>query len=393
MSKITIQDMSKHFGEVIAVDKLNLEIEEQEFLTLLGPSGCGKTTTLNIIAGLEEPTEGQVFFDDQDVTHIPPEQRNIAMVFQTYALYPHMRVFDNIAFGLRMRKVAADQIKARVIEAAQAMEIENLMDRKPRQLSGGQRQRVALARAIVRDPRLFLLDEPLSNLDAKLRITMRTELKRLHAELEKTFVYVTHDQEESMIMSDRIAILNEGKLQQLDSPEKIYNHPTNMFIAGFVGSPPMNFFEAEIRHESDKWRIRGNGFACSLDTETGRRLVHNPPTIVKLGIRPEDIGVVIQSDTDSTRDVSTHTPALADGYIPGWDTSAEQCFARAKVIVREPLGSDLFLALELNGTAFKVRTRPNIDYGRGDIVSIALSPAKFHLFDPETESTLLQSIK
>ena len=222
MAKITIQNMSKHFGDVIAVDKLNLEIDEQEFLTLLGPSGCGKTTTLNIIAGLEEPTEGQVFFDDQDVTHIPPEQRNIAMVFQTYALYPHMRVFDNIAFGLRMRKVAGDQIKARVIEAAQAMEIENLMDRKPRQLSGGQRQRVALARAIVRDPRLFLLDEPLSNLDAKLRITMRTELKRLHAELEKTFVYVTHDQEESMIMSDRIAILNEGKLQQLDSPEKIY---------------------------------------------------------------------------------------------------------------------------------------------------------------------------
>ena len=392
MSKITIQDMSKHFGEVIAVDKLNLEIEEQEFLTLLGPSGCGKTTTLNIIAGLEEPTAGQVFFDDQNVTHIPPEQRNIAMVFQTYALYPHMRVFDNIAFGLRMRKVAVDQIKARVIEAAQAMEIENLMDRKPRQLSGGQRQRVALARAIVRDPRLFLLDEPLSNLDAKLRITMRTELKRLHAELEKTFVYVTHDQEESMIMSDRIAILNEGKLQQLDSPEKIYNHPTNMFIAGFVGSPPMNFFEAEIRHENDKWQIRGNGFACSLDTETGRRLAHNPPTIVKLGIRPEDIGVIIQSDTDPT-DVSTHTPALADEYISGWNTSAEQCFARAKVIVREPLGSDLFLALELNGTTFKVRTRPNIDYGRGDIVSIALNPAKFHLFDPETESTLLQSIK
>lgn len=392
MSKITIQDMSKHFGEVIAVDKLNLEIEEQEFLTLLGPSGCGKTTTLNIIAGLEEPTAGQVFFDDQNVTHIPPEQRNIAMVFQTYALYPHMRVFDNIAFGLRMRKVAADQIKARVIEAAQAMEIENLMSRKPRQLSGGQRQRVALARAIVRDPRLFLLDEPLSNLDAKLRITMRTELKRLHAELEKTFVYVTHDQEESMIMSDRIAILNEGKLQQLDSPEKIYNHPTNMFIAGFVGSPPMNFFEAEIRHENDKWQIRGNGFTCSLDTKTGRRLVHNPPTIVKLGIRPEDIGVVIQSDTDPT-DVSTHTPALADKYILGWDASAEQCFARAKVIVREPLGSDLFLALELNGTIFKVRTRPNIDYGRGDIVSIALNPAKFHLFDPETESTLLQSIQ
>ncbi|MDP6999493.1 MAG: ABC transporter ATP-binding protein [SAR202 cluster bacterium] len=392
MAKITIQNMSKHFGDVIAVDKLNLEIDEQEFLTLLGPSGCGKTTTLNIIAGLEEPTEGQVFFDDQDVTHIPPEQRNIAMVFQTYALYPHMRVFDNIAFGLRMRKVAGDQIKTRVIEAAQAMEIENLMDRKPRQLSGGQRQRVALARAIVRDPRLFLLDEPLSNLDAKLRITMRTELKRLHAELEKTFVYVTHDQAESMIMSDRIAILNEGKLQQLDNPEKIYNYPTNMFIAGFVGSPPMNFFEAEIRHENEKWQIRGDGFACSLDAETGRRLVHNPPNIVELGIRPEDIGVVTQSDTDPT-DVSAQTLALADEYVPGWDTSAEQCFAKAKVIVREPLGSDLFLALELNGATFKVRTRPNIDFGRGDIVSIALNPAKFHLFDPVTGSTLLQPTK
>ena len=248
MAKVVIEHLTKHFGDVVAIDDLTLEIVDREFLTLLGPSGCGKTTTLNIIAGLEDPTNGRVFFDDDDVTNVPPERRDIAMVFQTYALYPHMRVYDNIAFGLRMRRTPADEIERLMGEAAKAMEIDHLLKRKPRELSGGQRQRVALARAIVRNAHVFLLDEPLSNLDAKLRVTMRTELKRLHAELEKTFVYVTHDQAESLIMSDRIVVLNEGKLQQLGTPEEIYNQPANVFIAGFVGSPPMNFFDGQLQN-------------------------------------------------------------------------------------------------------------------------------------------------
>ena len=237
MARVRLKNLTKHFGDVVAVDDVTLDIADREFLTLLGPSGCGKTTLLNMIAGLESPTAGEVWFDDRNVTAVPPERRDIAMVFQTYALYPHMSVFDNVAFGLKMRGVPAEDRKRLVLAASKTMEIEHLLDRKPRALSGGQRQRVALARAIVRDPGVFLLDEPLSNLDAQLRVVMRTELKRLHGELEMTFVYVTHDQAESLILSDRIVVMKDGQIQQIGTPESIYDCPANTFVAGFRGEP------------------------------------------------------------------------------------------------------------------------------------------------------------
>ena len=363
MAKVVIENLTKHFGEVVAVDDLTLEIVDREFLTLLGPSGCGKTTTLNIIAGLEDPTSGRVFFDNDDVTNVPPERRDIAMVFQTYALYPHMRVYDNIAFGLRMRHTPADEIERLVQEAAKAMEIDHLLRRKPRELSGGQRQRVALARAIVRNAHVFLLDEPLSNLDAKLRVTMRTELKRLHAELEKTFVYVTHDQAESLIMSDRIVVLNEGKLQQLGTPEEIYNQPANAFIAGFVGSPPMNFFDGQLQNGGDQWLVKGEGYTCEFTPGQTQRLIENASAEVQLGVRPEDIEVL----------------------------PSEAPTAYANVVVREPLGSDLFLTLELEGVTFKARTHPDARMDRGDSVPIRFKPTKVHLFNRTTGATLLES--
>ena len=246
MARVRLKNLTKHFGDVVAVDDVTLDVADREFLTLLGPSGCGKTTLLNMIAGLESPTAGEVWFDDRNVTAVPPERRDIAMVFQTYALYPHMSVFDNVAFGLKMRGVPVDERKSLVRAASKTMEIEHLLDRKPRALSGGQRQRVALARAIVRDPGVFLLDEPLSNLDAQLRVVMRTELKRLHGELEMTFVYVTHDQAESLILSDRIVVMKEGQIQQIGTPESIYDSPANTFVAGFVGSPPINLLKGTL---------------------------------------------------------------------------------------------------------------------------------------------------
>ena len=363
MAKVVIEHLTKHFGDVVAVDDLTLEIVDREFLTLLGPSGCGKTTTLNIIAGLEDPTSGRVFFDDDEVTNVPPERRDIAMVFQTYALYPHMRVYDNIAFGLRMRGTPTGEIGRLVQEAAKAMEIDHLLRRKPRELSGGQRQRVALARAIVRNAHVFLLDEPLSNLDAKLRVTMRTELKRLHAELEKTFVYVTHDQAESLIMSDRIVVLNEGKLQQLGTPEEIYNQPANAFIAGFVGSPPMNFFDGQLQNGGDQWLVKGQGYSCEITPASTQRLTENASAEVQLGVRPEDIEVL----------------------------PSEAPTAQANVVVREPLGSDLFLTLELEGVTFKARTHPDARIDRGDSVPIRFRPTKVHLFNRTTGGTLLES--
>ena len=362
MARVTIEHLRKTFGDVAAVDDLTLEIADREFLTLLGPSGCGKTTTLNIIAGLETPTSGRVFFDDDDVTEVQPERRDVAMVFQTYALYPHMRVYDNIAFGLRMRGMPRAEIERRVAEVARAMEIAQLLRRKPRQLSGGQRQRVALARTIVRDPRMFLLDEPLSNLDAQLRVSMRTELKRLHAELEKTFIYVTHDQAESLIMSDRIAVLEQGKLQQLGSPEEIYNQPVNAFVAGFVGSPPMNFFAAELRPDpAGCWRVESDEIGCEIAPARAQNLAVAAPVQVQLGVRPEDIEVV----------------------------NVEKPAGHASVVVREPMGSDLFLTLEAGGTTFKARTHPGGRFERGERLAFCFAADKVHLFARGSGENLL----
>jgi multiple sugar transport system ATP-binding protein len=334
-------------------------------MTLLGPSGCGKSTTLNLIAGLEEVTAGRILFDGKEIQHVPPEARDVAMVFQTYALYPHMTVFNNIAFGLKMRGVPGEEIRRRVARVAKELEIDGLLDRRPRQLSGGQRQRVALARAIVREPRVFLLDEPLSNLDARLRVTMRTELKRLHYELERTFVYVTHDQAEALIMSDRIAVMHGGLLQQLGTPDEIYRRPANDWVAGFIGSPPMNLIPGELTEVGGRLHFQSAGIDCGLAAAVVKRLRARASRRVKLGIRPEDM------------------EALADtSPVEGEDLLG-------RVVVREPVGSDLFLAVEVGDAILQVRTSPEWTLDRGDPIRLRLAPERVHLFDAGTGRSLL----
>ncbi len=370
MARVRLKNLTKHFGDVVAVDNVTLDIADREFLTLLGPSGCGKTTLLNMIAGLESPTAGEVWFDDWNVTAVPPERRDIAMVFQTYALYPHMSVFDNVAFGLKMRGVPTEDRKRLVLEAAKTMEIEHLLARKPRALSGGQRQRVALARAIVRDPGVFLLDEPLSNLDAQLRVVMRTELKRLHGDLEMTFVYVTHDQAESLILSDRIVVMKDGEIQQIGTPESIYDNPANTFVAGFVGSPPINLLKGVLQQQESAagaWRVVGDGFACNVSQSMVERIEDPLGREVFLGARAEDIG--IESETN-----------------PGPDNTP---VARASVVVREPMGSDLYLTVDVGGSNVKIRTRPDSRVDRGDVLDVFFDPGKIHLFDGQTGVSLM----
>ena len=378
LARVRLNNLTKNFGDVVAVDDVTLDIADREFLTLLGPSGCGKTTLLNMIAGLESPTAGEVWFDDRNVTAVPPERRDIAMVFQTYALYPHMHVFDNVAFGLKMRGVPAEERKRLVLAAAKTMEIEHLLDRKPRALSGGQRQRVALARAIVRDPGVFLLDEPLSNLDAQLRVVMRTELKRLHGDLAMTFVYVTHDQAESLILSDRIVVMKEGKIQQIGTPESIYDRPANTFVAGFVGSPPINLLKGVLEQSgSSGWRVVGEGFACGVAPSMVERMERPEGREVSLGVRAEDIGI---SEAPSSAGSASAT---------GSTGSKDQSFVRAEVVVREPMGSDLYLTVDVGGTNVKVRTRPDSRADRGDVLDLFFAPNKIHLFDGESGVSLL----
>ena len=256
MARIQFKDVTKRYGDVVAVHELNLEIKDQEFVVLLGPSGCGKSTTLNMIAGLEEITGGELWFDEQIVNALPPHRRDVAMVFQSYALYPHKTVYENIAFGLRMRKVARAELDRRVRDAAAKLEIAHLLERRPSQLSGGQRQRVALGRAMVRQPSVFLMDEPLSNLDAALRISMRAEIKHLHTEMQTTFVYVTHDQAEALTLADRIVVMNEGLVQQIGTAHEIYERPANMFVASFLGNPPINYLKGELARTGDELRFR-----------------------------------------------------------------------------------------------------------------------------------------
>ncbi|HTE20046.1 MAG TPA: ABC transporter ATP-binding protein, partial [Armatimonadota bacterium] len=351
-------DVHKRYGGVIAVDGLDLQIHDREFLTLLGPSGCGKTTTLNIIAGLEDLSSGSLRFDGREVGHLPPEKRDVAMVFQTYALYPHMTVLQNITFGLLNRGMDRAKAETRARKVAEGLEIDSLLARRPRQLSGGQRQRVALARAIVRDPQVFLLDEPLSNLDARLRITMRTELKRLHYELSKTFVYVTHDQAEALTMSDRIAVMKGGKLQQLGTPEEVYNRPANQFVASFLGSPPMNLFTGRLQNST----FRGAAFQVELSLETLADIRPDVPGVVRLGIRPEDI----------------YLADAVDNAIAGF------------VVVREPVGSDVFLTVEGAGELLRLRLGPECRHDRGDPVLVRFDTRRVHLFCGKTGESLLK---
>ena len=311
----------KYAGNVVAVSDFNLEIEDKEFIILVGPSGCGKSTTLRMIAGLEEISEGELYIDGKLMNDVSPKDRDIAMVFQNYALYPHMTVYDNMAFGLKLRKVPKAEIKQRVEEAARILDISHLLDRKPKALSGGQSQRVALGRAIVREPKVFLLDEPLSNLDAKLRAQMRTEISKLHQRLGTTFIYVTHDQTEAMTLGDRIVIMKDGFIQQIGTPQDVFNHPHNIFVAGFIGTPQMNFFDAKLSKEGGKYVVSVGGIKVELSQEKQAALSARDvsPQDVTLGVRPEHIqlsnnGIAAKVDVSEMMGSAVHLHStMADG--------------------------------------------------------------------------------
>ncbi len=369
MASVSLKNVYKIYsGNVTAVTDFCLEIADKEFIILVGPSGCGKSTTLRMIAGLEEISKGELYIGDTLSNDIAPKDRDIAMVFQNYALYPHMTVYDNMAFGLKLRKTPKDEIKRRVEEAARILDISHLLDRKPKALSGGQRQRVALGRAIVRDPKVFLLDEPLSNLDAKLRAQMRTEIAKLHKRLGTTFIYVTHDQTEAMTMGDRIVVMKDGFIQQVDSPQNLYDYPVNEFVAGFMGSPQMNFIDATLDKQGDKYVVKFGSSAIpvpsskikddSLDAYVGKDIV--------FGIRPEDV-----------HDEPEIVEKLAD------------CCVEADVDVTELMGAETYLYLTCEGNAVTARVEPTSVAKSGDKIKVALDMNKCHLFDKETEKTIL----
>ncbi len=349
---IVLHNLTKSFGSTIVVDDLSLEINDGEFVVLLGPSGCGKTTTLRMLAGLEEVTSGEIYIDGERVNHLPPQRRDVAMVFQSYALYPHMTVAENIAYPLRVRKLDREQIKRQVEQTSAMLEIETLLARKPRELSGGERQRVALARAIVRHPRAFLMDEPLSNLDARLRVQMRGELKHLQHELATTTVYVTHDQAEAMTLGHRVAVLNKGKLQQFDTPLNIYNRPANRFVAEFVGSPSMNFFEGVIHTATGIFE--GNGVTLQLKGDPQPFSKPGAAERVTMGIRPEDIQVSV---------------AQRDGCL------------RASVYVTEMMGSETFVFLQLGGRKIIARAPGDFRAETESVVWIEFDTTRAHFFD------------
>lgn len=359
MASVTYEKVWKRFGDFTALNDLNLEVKDKEFLVLVGPSGCGKTTALRCLAGLEEVTDGSILIGDRVVNDVAPKDRDIAMVFQSYALYPHMTVFDNMAFGLKLRKVPKDDIKRRVEEAAQTLGIEHLLKRKPRELSGGQRQRVAVGRAIVREPKVFLFDEPLSNLDAKLRVQTRAEISKLHQRLQTTFIYVTHDQTEAMTMATRIAVMNKGILQQLDTPQMMYDRPANLFVAGFIGSPSMNFFPAHLRKDgADLWVDTGD---FSVKVPEDRKATYMPldGKEVIFGIRPENI----------------HNPNFAP---PGIHAAPVEC----KVDVTELMGNEIYLYLVTNKNSFVARVDPRTRFTMGSNVEVVFDMDNFHIFDP-----------
>jgi len=365
MAGVTYEHVSKRFPGVVAVSDLNLEVPDKEFLVLLGPSGCGKTTTLRCLAGLEEVTEGNIFIGDRLVNDVPPKDRDIAMVFQSYALYPHMTVYDNMAFGLKLRKTPKADIQRRVNEAAKILHIEELLDRKPKQLSGGQRQRVAVGRAIVREPAVFLMDEPLSNLDAKLRAQSRAELAKLHQRLETTFIYVTHDQMEAMTMGTRIVVMRDGVVQQVDPPQILYAQPNNIFVGGFIGSPAMNFFDVTVVAEDSKIFVDGGSFRLPVSQERMGDLQPYSGKQVVLGVRPEDI-----HDKD---------------YAPPLKSAAELDVA---VDVTELMGNEIFLYLLAGEKSFIARVDPRSKSRVGDKISVLVNLDNVHFFDRDTEEAI-----
>jgi multiple sugar transport system ATP-binding protein len=368
MAEVRFENVTKKFDTVVAVDNLNLEIPDKEFLVLVGPSGCGKSTVLRLLSGLEELTEGKIFIGGKLVNNVAPKDRDIAMVFQSYALYPHMSVYDNMAFGLKLKGVSKQEIDQRVKEGARLLGITELLKRKPRQLSGGQRQRVALGRAIVRKPAVFLLDEPLSNLDAKLRVQTRAEISKLHQRLGTTFIYVTHDQIEAMTMASRIAVLDKGVLQQVGTPRELYERPENIFVAGFIGSPAMNFFQATPIQEKGGVYLESPIFQLPVPAKKAIALIPHIGEKIIFGIRPEDI-----------------FPAE---FLPsGRDASAN---LTAKVDVTEMLGNELFMYLVVGpeSQTFLARVDPRTNVNPGENVEIIFNMENMHAFNPKTGKVL-----
>ncbi len=365
VASVSFKNVYKRFGDVVAVKNLNIEVPDKEFLVLVGPSGCGKSTSLRMLAGLEEISEGEIWIGDRVVNNVAPKDRDIAMVFQSYALYPHMTVYDNMAFGLRLRKTPKQVIDQRVRDTAKSLGIEQLLDRKPRQLSGGQRQRVAVGRAIVREPQVFLMDEPLSNLDAKLRVEARAFISKLHQRLGTTFIYVTHDQVEAMTMGTRIAVLNAGELQQIDTPTNLYQHPANVFVAGFIGSPAMNFFDGTLSEADGKLVIDTGTFR--LPTPPARNEMYRPHVGKKviLGIRPEDIH-------DQQYQPTNIVPAAIE----------------ANVDVVELMGSEKNVYLEEGGKSFIAIMDPRSPVTVGQRIQAVIDTSNIHLFDAQTERAL-----
>ena len=378
MASLSLRNVYKKYpGGVVAVSDFNLEIKDKEFIILVGPSGCGKSTTLRMVAGLEEISDGEIYIGDRLVNDVAPKDRDIAMVFQNYALYPHMSVFDNMAFGLKLRKTSKDEIRRRVEEAARILDIEHLLERKPKALSGGQRQRVALGRAIVREPKVFLLDEPLSNLDAKLRAQMRTEISKLHQRLGTTFIYVTHDQTEAMTMGTRIVVMKGGFVQQVDTPQNLYLYPCNLFVAGFIGSPQMNFIESVLLKEGNDYFVEFG----SEDTKTRAGVkfkIKLPESKNKDNCLEEYVGkeIIMGIRPENVHNEEDLLAAYPDGIV------------EAKVEVTELMGAETYLYMDCEGHSINARVAPTNTARPGDVIKIALEPDKIHLFDKDTEKTI-----
>ena len=368
MAGLSLRNIGKRYaGKVDAVKNANLEIEDKEFVILVGPSGCGKSTTLRMIAGLEEITSGELYIGDKLVNDVAPKDRDIAMVFQNYALYPHMTVFENMAFGLRLRKMPKEEINKKVHDAAKSLDIEHLLDRKPKALSGGQRQRVALGRAIVREPKVFLMDEPLSNLDAKLRVQMRATISKLHQKLKTTFVYVTHDQTEALTMGTKIVVMKDGVIQQVASPQELYEKPVNMFVAGFIGSPQMNFINAQLKKEGNKFYFEfGKSKIAIPEGKTSKLSDEYIDKEVVVGIRPENV----------------HDEEI---YVNNMNNSTVE----AKVEITEMLGAETNLYLNIDGVEIIARVNPRTKVRPEDVIRVAFDMNKVHVFDKDTQVAII----
>ena len=369
MASLSLKNISKVYPNgFVAVKDFNLEIADKEFIIFVGPSGCGKSTTLRMVAGLEEISSGELYIGDKLVNDVEPKDRDIAMVFQNYALYPHMTVYDNMAFGLKLRKTPKDQIDKKVREAAKKLEIsDELLIRKPKALSGGQRQRVAMGRAIVRDPAVFLMDEPLSNLDAKLRVQMRIEISKLHQSLGTTIIYVTHDQTEAMTLGTRIVVMKDGLIQQVDTPKNLYDNPVNLFVAGFMGSPPMNFIDATVEQEGSDVKLHFDNNSIKVPAAKAKALIDGGyvgKTVI-LGIRPEDIH-------DDEMFISNSPDSIID----------------ANIRLYEMLGAEVFLYFDIKDRSITARVNPRTTARPGDTIKVALDLTKIHVFDKDTEVTI-----